>query len=84
MFLPITASSQIYQTHFEDAQLKKGPQGGIVYVLAPSLGSVAWLKHLNSAQALFKAFKPPRIKGLCKNQETDPHNILSQLPDVDG
>lgn len=48
MLLPMTASSQIYQTCFDDAQPKKGPQGGIVYVPGSPLGSVARLKHLHS------------------------------------
>lgn len=84
-FLPITASSHVQQTRFENTQLKKGPQGDNIYVprFPPLQGSVAQLK--DSTQALFKAFKShPASLSIFKNQETDPHNTLNQLPDVDG
>lgn len=52
--------------------------------LPPIPDSVAQLKHLHSTQALLKVFKPTVSNASCKNQETDPHNMLNQLPDVDG
>jgi len=42
MFLLITAPSQVHQMCFEDAQLKKGPPGGIVYVPGSPPGLSDW------------------------------------------